>query len=401
MRRRWLGGRRFAALLVLAGTFLVLLPRTALADPSASVGDSTLSWDQTTSLRGSGFLPGAQVQVVLYPNSVILATTTVNGDGSVSTSIRAPHVNSGKSYVLGVQGQMANGVYGGAQVPITIVGPTPTVSVSSTHLHWGDQPVVSGALWHPGTSVRISLLGSGDIGSGSVGSNGDFAATVTIPSQLKSATSYQIVATGEGIDGLFHLVNAQVTIEGTRPSMALSTTTAPRGSKLTVSGRLWLKGTSVLVTLVPGFEKLGTFPVADDGTFSATVTIPAKAGGNDPHAIVVTGTGTDGLFAYLLTRLDLGGTAPKGTTTANAIGIDENTPPPPGVDLHVGGTPGTVALNDKGTGNGVSAKLLLVAVIILLTLATAAVIALTARRDVRRNLHVQRVRLQRRFSRRA
>jgi hypothetical protein len=210
--------------------------------------------------------------------------------------------------------------------------------------------------------------------------------------------------TGEGIDGLFHLLNLQVTIEGTRPTIALSTTKAPRGSSLTVTGRLWSKGTKVLVTLVPGFERLGTFPVADDGTFSAKVTIPKKAGGNDPHAIVVTGTGTDGLFAYLLVRLDLGGTAPAGTTTANAIGIDQNTPPPPGVDLQpgaLGDTPGTLSLRDHGNGNGVSASVLLVAVVVLLTLATGAVIALTARRDVRRNLHVQRVRLQRRFSRRA
>lgn len=403
MRRRWFGGRVTLALVGLLALVLPLLATTpAGADPTASVADSTLSWDQSTSLHGSGFGAGATVQVVLYPNAVILATTTAGADGSVATTITAPHTASSKNYTLAVQGLTSSGVFGGARVPLTIVGPTPTIAVSSRQLVWGAHPVVSGTRWKPGTTVRISLFGSsGDLGNASVGGDGSFATTVTIPSQLKTADTYQIVVTGEGIDSLFHLENLQVTIQGTRPTIALSSSKVPRGSALTVSGQLFLKGTNVLVTLLPGYEKLGTFPVGDDGTFSARVTIPKRAGGNDPHAIVVTGTGTDGLFAYVPATITLGGSAPAGTTKANATGIDQNTPPPPGIDLRpaVGGTPGTVSLRDHGNGKGISANLLLVVLVVLLTLATGAVVALTARRDVRRNLHVQRVRLQRRFSR--
>ena len=401
MRGQRSGGRRSVALLLLSAVaLLAALPARAstraMADAHASLGDSTLSWDQTTSLRGSGWGPGAQVQAVLYPNAVILATTTAGADGSIATSLTAPRVASGNKYVLQVQGVTDAGVFGGTQLPLTIVGPDPTLSISSKQLTWGAHPTVSGARWHPGTSVRLTLSPNTiELGSAPVDGDGSFSFGVTIPTRLTSSTNYQIVATGEGIDSLFHLEYVQVTIVGTRPTVHLSTNRTARGSSLQVTGELFFKGTSALITLLPGYEKLGSFPVGDDGTFSATVKIPKEAGGTDPHAILVTGTGTDGLFTYIPTLLTIGGEPPSGATKANAIGIDQNTPPPPGVDLN--NTPGSIPVGRGSSGTPIAASWLLIALVVLLCGAAVAVIALTARRDVRRNLEVRRVRLARRL----
>ena len=388
-----------ALLLLVAPLAAGASPRAVTADPtSASISDSTLHWDQTATVRGSGFYPGAKVQVVLYPNAIILATTAAASDGSVTTTISGPHLPS-RQYALGVQGETSAQQYGGSKVNITIIAPTPTISISSTKLNWGSQPVVSGVRWLSGTNVKVTLFPNNvEIGSIAVGGGGTFSGAVTIPSKLRSSTGYVIVVTGAGSDELFHLEEVQVTIVGNRPTISLSAKKAPRGSSLTVTGQLYSPGSKVLVTLVPGYEKLGTFSVGDDGSFSAKVTIPPRAAGNDPHGIVVTGTGIDSFYSYLLEYVNLGGSAPKGTITGTAKGIDEHTPPPPGVDLHPGGvTPGTLALGKGSSGNGVNASWLLVAIVVLLTAAAAAVIVLTARRDVRRNLRTRRIRLARRL----
>jgi hypothetical protein len=403
---------RSLAALVLVGALLLLVPTSAgarttqdQADLSpnvhASVGSSTLHWDESTTLHGSGWAPGKTITVTLYAGGQVLARPVAAGDGSITATITAPHVGSSNKYVLAVQGFAGDGKYGYVQVPLTIVGPTPAISVASSQLHWGQTTTVSGVRYKPGASIQLTLVpDSIALGSATVDGSGSFSAPVTIPRDLRSSKNFGIEAAGVGIDSLFHLEAVPITIIGDRPTIALDRTTAPRGTSLTVTGQLFLKKTDVLVTLLPGYEKLGTFTIADDGTFSAKVTIPDKAGGTDPHAILVTGTGADTLFAFVTARVNLKGKPPKGTTTKNAIGIDENTPPPPGVDLGLGQTKLSLPDVDQSTGNGpVSANWLVVALVILLTIATILIVVLTARRDVRRNLRERRDHLVARFRR--
>jgi hypothetical protein len=403
------------AALVLVGAVLLVLPTAAGARPDAagqdqsnlspnvhaSVSDASLSWDQSTTLHGSGWAPGKTIQVILYAGGKTLAQPVAAGDGSITATITAPHVGSSNKYVLAVQGFAGDGKYGYVQVPLTIIGPTPTVSISSTDLHWGSTPTVSGERFDPGGTVQLTLVPDTiALGSAPVDGAGSFRAPITIPSHLRSSKSFAIEVSGVGIDKLFHLEAVQVTIVGDRPTISLDRTSAPRGTALTVSGQLFLKKTNVLITLLPGYEKLGTVPVADDGTFRATVTIPERAGGTDPHAILVTGTGEDTLFAYVQARVNLKGKPPKGTTTANAIGIDEHSPRPPGFGQDLAQTPATIRPSGQSEGNHeVSANWLVVALVILLSIAAVLVFALTARRDVRRNLRRRKDRLVHRLRR--
>jgi hypothetical protein len=394
MRGRTWGCRSVVVLLLLvlpavAATSVPALAASSALSPNvhASVDNSSLSWDQTTTLHGTGWAPGKTIQIILYAGGITLGSPVAAADGSITATIRAPHVGSGNQYKLAVQGFAGDGNYGYVAVPLTITGPTPAVSIGATQLHWGSTTTVSGVRYKPGAAISVSLFPDNTtLGHTTAGADDTFSVPITIPSNLRSATNYQLAITGQGIDLIFHFDVIQITIIGNRPSISISTTNAPRGSSLQVSGQLFLKGTNALVTLLPGYEKLGSFPVAPDGSFTGNVQIPPKAGGTDPHAILVTGTGTDGLFAYVQARLNLGGSPPAGTTTANAIGIDQNSPTPPGfVPDAFGVTPGSISGGTHATGQGgISPNLLVVVLILLVTAAIIVVFALTARRDVQR-----------------
>ena len=93
-----------------------------------------------------------------------------------------------------------------------------------------------------------------------------------------------------------------------------------------MSGSLFFKDTKAEITLIPGFERLGSVTVAADGTFSTEVKIPDLAEGYDPHAIIVTGQGTDGLFAFLIEGITLGDPPTSSTARGNrgsTTSIDE------------------------------------------------------------------------------
>lgn len=286
----------------LVASLLGASPATAQLSDSAvaSVEDTTLTWDQTTTVRGTGWLPGAAVEVILYAGGHRLATPTVAGDGSFTASVRIPsRIASSTEYRIVVQGPAGDGAYGYQALRVTIAGPEPTFSLSSDELRWDQSLTVTGDRYQPGTEVQISLLpDSIELGRATVDGGDRFSATVRIPSGLRSSASYFIAVTGEGIDRLFHFDNAQVTILGEGPTIALDATRVARDGELGVSGARFAAGTSVRITLLPSFDELGSAPVGPDGTFSRRVALPGDLGA-ERQEIVVTGTGADGFFAYL------------------------------------------------------------------------------------------------------
>jgi hypothetical protein len=63
----------------------------------------------------------------------------------------------------------------------------PTCGVSDTSISPGDQVTVSGKHWQPGSTVTFTLQPEGiNLGSASVGQNGEFSAVVTIPDSIQS-----------------------------------------------------------------------------------------------------------------------------------------------------------------------------------------------------------------------
>jgi hypothetical protein len=409
MRRRTWGYRSVAPLVLLGALVLAVVTAplaglTASADDlsataRASVDDSSLSWGQSTTVRGSGWAPGQKIQVILYAGGEVLATPTAAGDGSIVATITAPSgVASSNKYALAVQGFGGDGKYGYVSVPLTIVGPTPSISIASKDLRWDETTTVSGERYHTGATITISLFPENrTLATVVVGPGNRFDATVRIPSGIRSAKDYQVAVSGEGSDRLFHLDVIQVTIVGNRPTMHLSSSRVARGGSLTVSGQLFLKGTSATITLLPGYEKLGTVAVADDGSFSTKVKVPTNAGGIDPHAILATGQGQDGIFAYVTGRIDLGGNPPAGKGSNQSAKDVLSGVTPPSIDPSFSAVPGSLPptrnLPDAGNGN----YLVIMLLILLLAIATVGLLVLTARRDVRRNLRLRSEHLLRRL----
>ena len=417
-RRTW--GNRCVGVLVVLGSLLVgtlAIPAGTAAAASrasgasgadtsatarASVDDASVTWGQTTTVHGSGWAAGQRVDVILYAGGTTVGSGTVAGDGSIAIPIHIPSgIGSSKEYKLAVQGPGGDGLYGYVSLPITIIGPTPTFTISSKDLRWGDTPTVTGQRYKAGAAITISLFPDNTVlGRGTAGPGDTFSIPVTIPSGLRSAKDYQVAVTGEGIDLLFHFDFLAVTIIGDRPGIHLSRSSVPRGSTLTVTGTLFLKGTRATVTLLPGYEKLGTVTVGDDGTFSITVSIPAKAGGFDPHAIVVTGQGEDGIIAYVVARVNLGGSPPSGKGGSAAdVGTDSSATPPTFTGS-TAGKPGTLGpLPKLPNKHSAGRHLIQIILIILLVLATIAMIILSSRKDVRDNLRRRWHHLTRRLRR--
>jgi len=393
--RTW--GHRWAAALLLLSVLAVGAPQRAeagqelSATASASVDDATVGWDDTTTVRGSGWAPGKVIKVILYAGATVLAEPTAAADGSIAATIRIPSdIGSSRAYRLAVQGFAGDGLFGYVEVPLTIIGPTPTQSIASDDLHWDETTTVSGQRYKAGAAITVSLFPDNTLlANTTADANNSFSVPVQIPSGLRSARDYQVVVTGQGIDLLFHFDAIEVTITGNRPTIDLSADRAPRGGTVDVSGQIFLKGTKAVITLVPGYETLGEVAVAEDGTFLTTVKIPDRAEGRDPHAVVVTGQGQDGLFAYLVERLDLGNTRPA--SSSGTISLPDRVEPPEDPPGTLAASPPVRTGDDTGDISiGVLVVFLLVALVLLL------LILLAARRDVRRDLRRRRDALVRR-----
>jgi hypothetical protein len=72
----------------------------------------------------------------------------------------------------------------------------PTCGVSDTTITAGDQVTVSGEHWQPGSTVTFTLQPEGiDLGSATVGQDGEFNALVTIPDSVQPG-AHTIVCSG-------------------------------------------------------------------------------------------------------------------------------------------------------------------------------------------------------------
>src|SRR5262245_12071821 len=86
-----------------------------------------------------------------------------------------------------------------------------TCGVSDTTLGPGDTVTITGDHWQAGSTVTFTLQPEGiNLGSATVGANGSFSATVTIPASVQ-AGSHSIVCSGIDVEG--HNVSRGTTIQ--------------------------------------------------------------------------------------------------------------------------------------------------------------------------------------------
>ena len=77
------------------------------------------------------------------------------------------------------------------------------------------------------------------------------------------------------------------------PSLTVSDTVVSPGETITVSGRDWLPGSTVSISLLPGVGVLGTAEVGAEGTFASQVTIPGDTAPGT-YTLRASGTGENG-----------------------------------------------------------------------------------------------------------
>jgi hypothetical protein len=372
------------AMAVGSTTPVTAAPSQASPDARATIADTELEWGESTTVRATGFAPGSTVFAVLYPGATELFRGQPGSDGSVTGTVTAPSgLASSTAYQLVVQGVAEDGGIGYVGLPLTILGPTPLVEMSSTELSWGETVTVRGERYHPGSRITVSLFPDNTLlGAATADSSGRFSTAIMVPDRLRSATDYQVAITGQGIDQLFHFDTIEVAIIGDRPVISLDRDRVRRGDTLTATGQPFFVGTEVQVVLLPGFEALGTVPVEPDGTFTATVRIPEDAFAADPHLVVVTGMGADGLFAYATAVISIDGAVGSAGSTGSTVstlagGVPVTTPEfDRFVDRFLGAPPATPRRGSSGPPGWL---LLLVLLVLLVPL-------VLSRRDVRRSV---------------
>ena len=370
------------------GSYGYVLVPLSITGPTASVAvaDHELGWGDTTTVSGTRFQPGGAIKVTLLPGNEVLGETTAGDDEGFSVDITIPTgLRSSKGYQIVVTGRGVDSLPYYLPTEVTIVGPRPTTSVSPTRVAWEQAVNVHGDLFKAGTVVELHVLPNTiKLGEATVRDDGTFDATVRIPTNLPTSEEYWLLATGTGADSLFAYLPVPITIIGDRPFIDVSTNRPGRGGAVTVAAHKMLPGTVAQVTLVPGFERLDEVTVGEDGTFTTTVRIPADAAFKDPHSLVVTGYGRDGLFAYLQAEMLLGGDPPAGSGGATGV-------PPDIGDLQegLGGggpQPDPVGVGDGGTlptEKGPATNALVAVVLALLAGLIVLLLLLSTRRDLR------------------
>ena len=97
-----------------------------------------------------------------------------------------------------------------------------------------------------------------------------------------------------------------------KPTCQVSDTTISPGDQVTVSGKHWKPGSTVTFTLRPEDINLGSTTVAQNGKFSAVVTIPEDNVEPGAHTIVCSGNSRKGDPFVLATTVQILGGAVGG-----------------------------------------------------------------------------------------
>ena len=167
-----------------------------------------------------------------------------------------------------------------------------------------------------------------------------------------------------------------------------------------MAGQLYRSGIvpTAVLTMLPGFERVGEVVVAADGSFTATVEITEAITGPDPHYLVVTGQGADGLFAYLATEVNLVDVlSVGGLVRPPGVRPPPERPERPQVRSPIDALRRDLRQRPLDNESEGADELWLALILLLFFAATAWFLHYSLHNDVRAGLARQRVRIQRRL----
>jgi len=243
--------------------------------PSLTVTPTTGKIGDTLDLALAGFGGGS---VTIYFNNQSLKTITVpstgNNAGSATTTIDVPSVSSG-THTITARGTSAGGE---ASAEFTI---SQQITVSPATVAVGETVTVTGNGFSSNQPVVITVGGTTVNITPAVitSSTGTFNATFPMPVSPKGERTIQAQVGSSSS-------SATITV---REKLTASPTSSSRGGSITLSGTGFTPGTaSVALSDI----SLGTVTVESNGSFSATITIPANAPFGK-HSLTVQGISRD------------------------------------------------------------------------------------------------------------
>lgn len=194
----------------------------------------------------------------------------------------------------------------------------------------GSSVTLGGCFFAPDATYSVSWPGGLSVSGGTVGSDGSFSTTVSVPSD--ATTGSGTVTVGDGTH------SASIPVLTDDASIALGATSAAPDGSFTVAGTGFSPGTSVSLLATPVFPTTGLLngapnsaTVAADGSFQTTWTVPADqaAGTYAVQAVAFDGEQAGGGAADEITVQPSNGSAdtlsfttqPTDTTEGSAFSV--------------------------------------------------------------------------------
>ncbi|WP_191931716.1 choice-of-anchor G family protein, partial [Arthrobacter bussei] len=255
-------------------------------DPTITLEPSTVSAGTSTTVTGSGFAPNEQVTVSvpsINGQAGSSVSTTATADGTIDVDLPIP-----ASYPVGLINVVALGaesdVPATAGLTVTAVVYAPSITLDPATVVAGGSTVVTGEGFANGETVTVSIPGAVE-GDDPItvqvvtGDDGTFEVALPLPADYP-AGPVEISASGPVSDTV---ATADLTVQAPAvvydPSITLDPATVVAGGSTVVTGEGFANGETVTVS-IPGAVE-GDDPITvqvvtgDDGTFEATLPIPA------------------------------------------------------------------------------------------------------------------------------
>ncbi|AJT41231.1 choice-of-anchor G family protein [Psychromicrobium lacuslunae] len=252
-------------------------------NPAVSANPSDVPQGSSTTISGTGFAAGEKVTITLPAKDgvgpVTVSDVVVAPDGTFSASLPVPANYPQGTSTVSVLGTISDTP---ATVDLNVVpGGAATLSANPGSVPQGGSTVVTGTNYGPGEQVVVSIPAAAPAAASSVTVTADSAGqfTVTLPVPKNHPVANDVLLSGNGPDH-----QATTTVDITKGSWETSITATPsevpQGSNTTVTGSGFAAGEKVTVTL-PAAGNAPAVTVSDvlvapDGTFTATLPVPAN-----------------------------------------------------------------------------------------------------------------------------
>lgn len=183
------------------------------------------------------------------------------------------------------------------RLPITVAGSDTgsfngTISVGAAKVLAGEKLALTGTAFEPGETLTLQLREQGkkgtviDLGTVKVGGDGSFATAPVVPRSVKGG-DYLVAATQADGDE----ATAAVTVVRGKGQLKVGASSVTAGGSVTISASGLYENEKVALELHSTPVSLGSATAAADGSFTATVTIPAGTAAGQHHVVAILSDG--------------------------------------------------------------------------------------------------------------